>query len=293
MHPFVLVALVSTLLGAASWLGYKASDLINPSKGESYYVSVWHKSLDEQDTELSELRKSLSQEVSALVMRLGAMQAELNRLDALGLAMARNIAGESELAELVQSVGEAPGLGGPESQLSLAANPSLNDLEFELLALSDKIDLRKQQLTALNDYFSTSVLKQQVYPAGFPVMKGWVSSPYGYRASPFSGRRSFHYGIDIASREEEAIRAIASGVVVYSGKQSGYGNLIEIDHGNGYTTRYAHHKQAFVSKGTTVRKGDVIALIGSEGRSTGPHLHLEVLHDNRHINPLEFIKRNN
>ena len=292
-----LLLVFALVLSSASWLGYELAMHSSLSTRDSHYVTTWQDAVEDQEEWLKRLSRSLSQEVSSMVARLGTMQAELNRIDALSMAMARNIVGEGELAELVgvDADGVSTGLGGFESarDLGLAAQSGLSELEMTMLELSDKIDLRKQQLSALKDYFSTNILQKQVQPAGFPVMKGWISSPFGYRTSPFTGQRTFHYGIDIASRLEEGIRAIGSGVVVYSGKQAGYGNLIEIAHGNGYTTRYAHHKHAFVKKGMTVKKNDVIALIGNEGNSTGPHLHLEVLHNNRHINPLEFIKRNN
>ena len=289
---------ILALITGGAYLGqqYRDYQALSDNPDEGYYVAKWNKILNEHTEELTKLQSSMSGKVSSLVSRLGVMQAELNHLDALGLAMAKKFAHDTELAELATEWPTAKGLGGPEGQNSLGNlgnEVRLGDLDQEILTLSDGIRLRKQQLMALSNYFSTSVLQEQVYPAGFPVLKGWISSPYGYRISPFTGKRSFHYGIDIASRYEEPIRAIASGIVVYSGSQHGYGNLIEIDHGNSYTTRYAHHKTSFVSEGTTVRKNDIVALIGNEGNSTGPHLHLEVLNNNRHINPLEFIERNN
>jgi murein DD-endopeptidase MepM/ murein hydrolase activator NlpD len=117
-----------------------------------------------------------------------------------------------------------------------------------------------------------------------------MSSTYGYRSDPFNGRRSFHGGMDFAGAAGTDVLAVASGVVIWSGERHGYGHLIEIDHGNGLTTRYGHNQKNLVAVGETVKKGQPIALMGSTGRSTAPHVHLEVLQDGRRLNPGQYVR---
>ena len=131
-----------------------------------------------------------------------------------------------------------------------------------------------------------------MYPAGRPVQQGWLSSYYGWRTNPFGGNQQFHKGIDFAGKENSEIVAVGGGVVTYSGKRYGYGNLVEITHGNGYITRYGHNKKNLVREGETVKKGQAIALMGSTGRSTGPHVHFEVIKDGKKIDPAKFIALN-
>ena len=118
-----------------------------------------------------------------------------------------------------------------------------------------------------------------------------MSSAFGRRVDPFSGKIGWHAGVDFAGRENSDVIAVASGVVVYAGKRSGFGQLIEINHGDGYVTRYAHHKESLVGIGDVVKKGQQIAIMGSTGRSTGPHVHFEVLKNGRHQDPAKFVRR--
>lgn len=122
-----------------------------------------------------------------------------------------------------------------------------------------------------------------------PVAGGWVSSHYGQRLDPFTGRPAVHRGLDFAGLDNSAILAVAPGVVAWSGRQRGYGNLIEIDHGNGWVTRYGHNAFNLVAPGDYVKPGQTIALMGSTGRATGTHLHFEVLYRGRHQNPARFV----
>lgn len=122
-----------------------------------------------------------------------------------------------------------------------------------------------------------------------PVVGGWVSSRYGPRADPFTGHPAMHRGLDFAGSADSVILAVAPGVVTWSGPLRGYGNLIEIDHGNGWVTRYGHNASNFVSAGDYVKPGQTIALMGATGRATGTHLHFEVLHQGRHMNPARFV----
>ena len=124
-----------------------------------------------------------------------------------------------------------------------------------------------------------------------PVVGGWVSSPFGQRLDPFTGEPAVHQGLDFAGLSNSAILAAASGVVTWAGRQRGYGNLIEIDHGNGWVTRYGHNSYNLVTPGDYVKPGQTIALMGATGRATGTHLHFEVLYHGRRQNPARFVPR--
>jgi murein DD-endopeptidase MepM/ murein hydrolase activator NlpD len=132
-------------------------------------------------------------------------------------------------------------------------------------------------------------MKEQFFPSGFPSEKGYISSKYGERFSPITKKQHFHKGIDIAHKLESDIFSLAAGTVTFSGKKYGYGNVVIIDHLNGYTTKYAHNNRNLVKKGDVVKKGQLIAKMGSTGHSTGPHIHLEVLKNNKNIDPNKFI----
>jgi murein DD-endopeptidase MepM/ murein hydrolase activator NlpD len=139
-----------------------------------------------------------------------------------------------------------------------------------------------------------SKLAETLHPAGKPIKKGWISSYYGMRNDPFSGKRTMHKGMDFAGKEGSEVVAVAAGVVTWSGKRSGYGKLVEINHGKGYITRYGHNKTVLVNVGDRVKQGQTISRMGSSGRSTGPHVHFEVLLNDKVVNPTKYIqaKRN-
>ncbi|WP_050742496.1 M23 family metallopeptidase [Deferribacter desulfuricans] len=163
-----------------------------------------------------------------------------------------------------------------------------NDLNNTLLSLSTEIEKKQNSLSELINFLEEQRLMTLSTPSIWPV-RGWISSKFGYRISPFTGRRVFHEGIDIAARYGAPVRATAKGIVIYAGYKPGYGKLVTIDHGFGYVTRYAHNSKVLVKVGQRVEKGDIIAKVGSSGHSTGPHVHYEVLVNGVPVNPLEFI----
>jgi murein DD-endopeptidase MepM/ murein hydrolase activator NlpD len=163
----------------------------------------------------------------------------------------------------------------------------------DLERVSHQLDDREAQLDVLESLLMTRDLQAQVYPDGMPVDAGWISSYFGQRADPFNGHQSVHEGIDFAGREGASVNAIAAGVVSFSDVRHGYGNCVEINHGNGYVTRYAHNRANLVAVGDKVEKGQTIALMGTTGRATGPNLHFEVLHYGKVVNPLKYINRKN
>ena len=171
------------------------------------------------------------------------------------------------------------------------------NIEFEYESEFDKyldnmisdLSLKTDNLNYINKIVNNMEMKEQFFPSGSPTSKGYVSSEYGNRINPFTKKINFHKGIDIAHKTESDIRSLAGGEITYSGKKYGYGNLVEVSHLNGYVTRYAHNNRNLVKVGELVKKGQIIAKMGSTGHSTGPHVHLEVLKNNKHINPNKFI----
>ncbi|MGI9336769.1 MAG: M23 family metallopeptidase [Gammaproteobacteria bacterium] len=242
-------------------------------------------SLESEDERIDRVIRSTEQGIDALALRLGTLQAHISRLDALGsrlVEMAKLDAGEF-------AFGEQPARGGPrpgEKTRSLSANEFVEALD----ALERRLDRRMPQLDALETMLMNRKLQAEIVPAGQPVKAGWLSSPFGSRADPLTGKRDFHYGIDFAGRRGTPIHAVASGVVTFSGRRAGYGNMVEVNHGNGTVTRYAHNHENLVAEGDTVKKGMRIALLGSTGRVSGPHVHFEVLRAGKQINPFEFVK---
>lgn len=152
--------------------------------------------------------------------------------------------------------------------------------------LNEKMQKVFSQIDDLN--YMKEVLKS--VPLGKPVWSYWLSSPFGHRSDPFNKKSASHKGVDLASNKGNKVKTMAKGKVVRSETASGYGILVEIDHGNGFKTRYAHLNKSYVKKGQSVEQGETIAEVGSTGRSTGPHLHYEVIYNGVNVDPMTFMK---
>jgi len=217
------------------------------------------------------------------VQRLGQLQAESIRLKALTEKIAKMVGVDTDVFVL----NEQPGQGG----YNLGGNNiSLADFKQELASVENNFESQNESLGVLQSLYIANETIQSAIPHGSPSADGWVSSNYGKRIDPFNGKKVFHHGIDIAGRKGSPVLAVADGVITWTGRRSGYGQLVEIDHGNGYVTRYAHNAGLTAKTGDRVKRGQEIALMGSTGRSTGPHVHYEVLLDGKTINPYGFIK---
>jgi murein DD-endopeptidase MepM/ murein hydrolase activator NlpD len=187
-------------------------------------------------------------------------------------------------------------VGGKEVDVlrEFSTTAALNEKEFfssldsTLTALSYEVEKREFTLSDLAAKLEEKRLVLLYTPTIKPV-NGWLSSQFGFRISPFTGRQTFHEGIDIAARFGADVHASAKGVVVFAGPRAGYGQMVAIDHGYGYMTRYGHNSAVTVKVGDKVEKGSVIAKVGSSGRTTGPHLHYEVVVNGIPVNPLKFI----
>jgi murein DD-endopeptidase MepM/ murein hydrolase activator NlpD len=218
------------------------------------------------------------------------MQAQVIRLNALGQRLTRI----ADLDSGEFDFSNPPAQGGPEEASVLAVDSiGLPDFMTQLEELSQQLKDREEQLSVLETMIMNRNLQAEVLPAGRPITKGWISSNYGIRNDPFTGKHEFHKGMDLAGKEGSDVVAVAAGVVTWAGKRYGYGNLVEINHGMGYVTRYGHGKEVLVKVGETVKKGQLIASMGSTGRSTGPHVHFEVWLNGKTVDPMKYVQASN
>ena len=284
-HPVtlgVVGVLMLGILGTAFAIGMKLGQRsgVALNHGDS---TQWATVLTNQRKEISDLRSQLQERVDAMAMRLGQVNAHMIRLDALGKRL-------TDMANIDQrefDFDSEPPTGGPEDSDGVGAE--IPDLTNMLDQLERKVNLRDAQLAALENVILSRDLTQQIRPEGKPTKSGFISSYFGERQDPFTGHEAFHRGVDFAGVAGSEVTAVATGVVTWAGARSGYGSLIEINHGNGYVTRYGHNQRVLVKVGQTVHRGDAVALMGSTGRSTGPHVHFEVLKNGRQINPSTFL----
>lgn len=265
-------------------------------------VSDWRAKLENQKTRLRGLRLRSQAQSEAMGRQLALLQARLTRMEALGLRVA-------EVAQLDTeefTFREPPALGGPQTEARLAAaaetesglvyaltpeaqTSPFTGLDQSLESLSAASLSAERQLEVLESLLQDKDYQRAKSLAGRPILWGWMSSPYGERVDPISGKKAWHKGVDFAGKAGSDVVAVASGVVTYAGKRYGYGLMVEITHSDGYITRYGHHQEVLVQVGDVVSRGRAIALMGSSGRSTGPHVHFEVFKDGRRVDPAKYV----
>ena len=238
-----------------------------------------------QQEQTQKAQSDLRENLNAMAVRLGQMQAQLLRLDTLGERLAR-VAGFKP-QELMFD--HAPGRGGALSTLP-AYDLSLTDFARQLDHLTRQLDERGDRLGVLDSLFTLEGARKKLIPTMVPVQGGWHSSNFGWRLDPFNGQQSFHEGIDFIAEQGTLIRAAAGGVVVQADFHPAYGNMVEIDHGNELITRYAHASRLLVKAGDVVVMGALIAEVGRTGRATGTHLHFEVRQRGAPLNPMQFLR---
>jgi len=240
-----------------------------------------------QRAELAELRDRAQEQLDALAIRMGELNARAIRLDALGGRL-------TEMAELNNGefdFDSEPAVGGPLEPAAAPDDGQLVDFLLEMKTMDKALHDQEQQLSILESLLMTRKLNERLSPKGRPVKGGYLSSYFGQRTDPFTGKAATHRGVDFAGKRGSDVIAVAAGVVTYSGPRSGYGNMVEVNHGNGYVTRYAHNEENLVVPGESVQPGQRIALMGSTGRATGPNLHFEVRYRGQAVDPVRFIRQ--
>ena len=241
--------------------------------------------LEKQRLDLEAVRGQMQGKVDALAARVGTLNAHLIRLDALG----RRVTDLAGLDRGEFNFDDAPPAGGPEGEEFASGSAQIPDLTVALDVLETQLEDRQRQLTVLESLMSTRSLGERILPGGWPIIGGWISSHFGHRSDPFTGRSTFHGGVDFAGPQGARVIATGHGVVSFSGYKDGYGYVVEITHPTGYLTRYGHNSRNLVREGQAVQKGDPIAIIGSTGRSTGTHVHFEVERDGNRLNPMRYL----
>lgn len=274
----LLMVLVLTLAGALNYGILRFASELNIPYVRDVLVSI-HQQQQEKN------QSYLQDNLNAMAVRLGQMQAQLLRLDTLGERLAK-LAGFKPQDLMFN---EVPGRGGALSSIP-SQNLSLGDFTRQVEQLTLQLEDRGDKLGLLESMFTLESARKKLTPTKLPVEGGWYSSNFGWRIDPFTGQRAFHEGIDFMAEEGTPIYAAAAGVVVYSEFHPQYGNMIEIDHGNDLISRYAHASKRLVKVGDIVLRGSRIADVGRTGRATGAHLHFEVRQRGAARNPAQFLQ---
>jgi len=279
---FLMPLLLGLLLVTAFTLQYALVRFAPESLSDEIRSILSEIQNDEQQKQQLYLHSSLD----AMAVRVGQMQAQVQRLDALGSRLTKLTGMKPEEFQFAQP----PAQGGPLVVFP-AQEMSENDLQHQLSRLSQVINDRSDKLLALETMLLQNQLSRKLLPSIPPVNEGWYSSNFGWRLDPFTGTNAMHEGVDYVVEAGTAIYASAGGVVAYASLHPQYGNMVEIDHGNDIVTRYAHASKLLVKVGQVVRRGEKVAEVGSTGRSTGNHLHFEVRYKGIAQNPVRFLEK--
>lgn len=277
------------LLGGTGVLGWQAHDYRENTPSALAENALLKSRLQALEFRLSRVDRSLDR-----VMAHDAKIRQMTREDegargfGLGPLSALELAAAEREGRGVTLPGEELELGVADGDLSLVGR--LDDSELRARELEDRAGIEEQSLEEIRGYLDDRTSLLRAHPSVWPV-RGWMTSRFGYRTSPLGGERRLHAGIDIAAPRGTPVIAAADGHVVSAGYHAAYGNMLVIDHGYGITTRHAHLSRINVRVGDRVRRGDLIARVGNTGRSTGPHLHFEVLQDGVPVSPMKFLDR--
>jgi len=273
--------IVSAGFAAGSWHASRTGSGVSNAELEGLTGQ-----LQEQRVSIDSIRQENEDTLDALSIRIAQMNARMIRLDALG----RRLTDMADIDDGEFDFDSDPAMGGPEEPMAAGSNVAIPEMLEAMNNLGAQLNNREAQLDVLEGVLMNQNLKDRVYPQGRPVDAGWLSSYFGKRTDPFTGKLANHTGIDFAGKMGAEISAVADGVVTWSADRYGYGIMVEINHGSGYSTRYAHNSENLVSVGDEVKKGQTVALMGETGRATGPNLHFEVLHKGSRVNPVKFIR---
>lgn len=277
---FVALALLVAMTVGLYWVTFRfATDIKVPL--------VQQLVLSAQQGEAERARQFVQQNLNAMAVKLGEMQAQLTRLDALG----ERLSARAGLRPQEFRFSELPGLGGASPTLLPPQNLTQVELNERLQALSRDVESRSDMLGVLEAKLFDEAIRKKLRPTLFPVSAPYNSSGFGMRIDPITGQRAMHEGIDFLAERGTPIHAAADGVVSFAGYHRQYGYMIDVDHGNDLVTRYAHCSKLFVKVGDIVQRGLKLALVGSTGRTTGPHLHFEVRFKGVPQNPMRFLAK--
>ncbi len=271
------MVVLGAVLGLGMLIGVGASTATGMVTNSALQAKV-----AQQQTELAQAQRASQAQVNALAARLGELQAQATRLNALGerlTQMGKLKDGEFDFDEPV-------GVGGGDEPVN---DMPVQSLKQDLGQLEQQFSASGQQLNVLASLMFDHQLQQNSVPSRMPIRNTYITSGFGGRADPFDGGSAFHKGVDFHANVGDPVMSVADGVVSYAGVRGGYGNVVEVDHGNGYVTRYAHNSRLVVKVGDLVRAGQQVAKAGSSGRSTGAHVHFEVWADGRVVNPRKFL----
>lgn len=277
----VTFALITGLLGHRLYKSYTATLM-------QYKVASLTDNKAIESEQISQLKRQSDQQLVLLATKVGELQAQVNRLNALGGRLAQ----EADLSNGEFNFDAPMPVGGPVTS-ELVMNVDLRTLTQQIDEVANELRNNEEQMYLLESVLLSHHISDNSYIYGLPVAGGqaWVTSLFGVRKDPFTGKASYHKGVDIAGRSGLDITATGAGIVSWAGYRKGYGKLVEINHGDGYVTRYAHAKSVTVAEGDVVKRGDKVAVMGSTGRSTGPHVHYEVIKDGQQVNPRRYIYR--
>jgi murein DD-endopeptidase MepM/ murein hydrolase activator NlpD len=249
-------------------------------------VNFAQSGLKQHSLELESLKSATEQRLTGMTLKLAEMHSQVQRLDALGARLVE----QAKLNPNEFNFSKKPATQNPQASdnIDIVVN---DELLVKMNSMLEQLKDKTQQLNALESLLMNHHIEEQSRLSGRPVSSGWLSSRYGMRKDPFSGLPALHKGLDFAGKEDDPVRSTGAGIVVWAGRFYGYGELVEINHGDGLITRYGHNKQLNVKIGDVVTKGQKIASMGSTGRSTGAHVHYEVIRKGNQLDPLPFVYR--
>lgn len=307
LRPWALFAVLGLAIAAISATAIQLHERFSHHRQVARAVADWRSGIIDQQAAVTSLQQQQSAENEAISKQLANMQGRLWRMEALGqwVTEATGLdAGEFDFTAPPAQGGpvrEAPTacalMGGTRAGTALTQQPQCQDavlprtdLQVRLNELAGQIRQREGEFELFEALLKTPADNAGQDASVRPVNWGWVSSPYGQRIDPISGKMAWHTGVDFAGRKGSDIVAVDRGIVVFAGRRAGYGNLVELAHLDGHVTRYGHQATLAVRRGDIVRQGQVIGSMGDTGRSTGPHVHFEVLRNGRHLSPMKYLK---
>ncbi len=286
--PTVKRKFVAAAIGAFSLIlgmGVGIGALVTGKQKDFERIAALQNRVTESQVALDEYKAQVQNDLDAMSLQVGRLMAQSTRLNALGnrLTEANNISPDEF------NLNAEPGIGGSDAEPTGELNTP-QDLYQHLFSLEASFIKQQEQLSILSQLLDQESNLSQNTPHVKPLADGWISSRYGKRIDPFTGQKASHAGVDFSGKYHADILASAEGIVVWAGKRGNYGLMVEIDHGNGYTPRYAHDQSLDVTLGKRVSAGAKIATMGKSGRATSEHLHFEVLKHGHKVNPMPFVK---